>query len=311
MNLKKKIWLLLNAAFLSSAVFAGVNITVIHSNDVVDFEVLNSNYANLKLGVEDNQAATQSMTIAIGALIVATQQQGVAISALNAATQAQTIAIGALIVATQQQGVAISALNAATQAQGIAIGNLNAATQAQNVAIGNLQGATQAQNTAIGNLNAATQYLNAACGNLLTNVAFFAYLKNNFYVSNATPIVLVYDGTNYNYGNCWNGTVFTAPISGIYSITQRGTSTRPGGVTAGTMKSYITKNTEDYIQCDWWPDPIYFSYPQNQLAVDVFLTNNETVSLSLVGTAGKTAILLGTNPCILNFFQMHLKTRIP
>jgi len=158
MNLKKKIWLLLNAAFLSSAVFAGVNITVIHSNDVVDFEVLNSNYANLKLGVEDNQAATQSMTIAIGALIVATQQQGVAISALNAATQAQTIAIGALIVATQQQGVAISALNAATNTQQIMITSLISNTQKWNQitaatqSIAQLTSATQALNTAIAQL---------------------------------------------------------------------------------------------------------------------------------------------------------------
>ena len=95
----KKLLPLIAVLVLSAAVHA-IDITVIKGTDIVDYQVLNSNYAALKQAGEDCQAATNYQSGQIGALNAATNSQGESIAALNTATNYQSGQIAALNTAT-------------------------------------------------------------------------------------------------------------------------------------------------------------------------------------------------------------------
>jgi microcystin-dependent protein len=159
MIMRKKICLNLIAVLVLSDGARAIDITVIQGTDIVDYQVLNSNYAALKIAGEDCQNATNAHEIAIAALGNATNAHEIAINSLESASNAHQVAIASLKNATNAHEIAIAALGNATNAHEIAIDSLESASNAHQVAIASLKAATNSQNISIAALDAATNNL--------------------------------------------------------------------------------------------------------------------------------------------------------
>ena len=211
MIVQKKYLLNLIAVFASAAMAAAVDITVISSNDVVDYEVLNSNYAALKQAGEDCQEATNEHQIAIVALNAATNAHQQAIDSLISASNAHQLAIASLNAATGSQQIAIVALNAATNTHQQAIDSLISASNAHQLAIASLNAATQAQGVAIGNLNAATNNQSSRLLEIesLPKISMAASGEQVFVIN--TDTIMTFNITNKITGGVWDGSGFWTP----------------------------------------------------------------------------------------------------
>jgi hypothetical protein len=118
-------------------------------------------------------------------------------------------------------------------------------------------------------------------------VGFSACIGADFIFSNATERTISWGTEEYDYGNNFNGTIFIAPVNGVYSVsTAANFSNVSGGGTSVLI--YYSLRVNNVVKLYGFPiggssgnEYVYFSR-------NIYLTNNSPVSLVVSGAAGST-----------------------
>jgi hypothetical protein len=133
-------------------------------------------------------------------------------------------------------------------------------------------------------------------------VGFGVYLAGTFGFTGTIERVVIWDSTNYNINNCFNGGTFTAPVNGLYHFSAVNYGDAGNFLDNVMYKIYVNDTQKTFGQCGKG-----IAYAQSY---ETYLTNGATVSLRVSGaTANQTnSITYGE---MYNNFGGHLIQELP
>ena len=144
----------------------------------------------------------------------------------------------------------------------------------------------------------------SSVGNL---IAFRASLTDNTNILNATTNTINMTTTQFNYGDCFDGTYFTAPVNGIYQFDGHMRWNRVSG-TAAKMDIVIESGTGYAVtEASYWFSPVGNNFINSGC---IYMTNGATAFMQIVGTAATTNVVYGENTAY-TWFSGRLIRELP
>jgi hypothetical protein len=144
-------------------------------------------------------------------------------------------------------------------------------------------------------------------------VMFCGNMTNLFYFTNAVARLLTFNQEVYDFGNCWDGTTFTAPVNGFYSFKYAAYCQR---VTAGSTVGACYGDF--YLNGTFYSESGSRFTRADDLACTIgdtsyfVLTNGAQITIKILGSNGHTNNVYGANDGSLShYFQGALEKELP
>jgi hypothetical protein len=310
---------------------------------VIDAEIDDLYYARRNGGwsniswLLDLGDATNALNTRVGVLETSTNALNTRMGAVETATGSLNTAVGNLNNSTNALNAKVVALNNSTNALNTRVGKLEGSTNAMNTRLGSLEVSTNAINavanaalpkTATNALSVtALQITGGSPSNgaiwIATNtsgqggwnsfVAFNAHLTNaNFLYTNATGRSIQFSdpfgNIRYNYGSAFDGTQFTAPVSGWYAFSFVCRWTRAFG-TAGASDFHIRKN-DNIIGSRTIEGGQEGGVSFGAIGTEYYLAKGDSIDIYVIGRAGTTNSV-GDTSGRFTVFSGHLVRALP